>query len=283
MLKIYLKSLLGDFNNLHLSFLYEFSLKFSAHDKNEELARYDKRAAIILSEKNFSHFDELCTLTISRVIQKPYLEYVKNHKKYIQDSFKVLEIGAGIGAYSKSLVASNGNLYITDISSNALKVFRKRYSELKSNIFFQVADMEKLPFEQNSFDIISSAGSLSYGDNKLVMDEIIRVLRPKGLFICIDSLNENPIYKFNRWVSYKRGKRSLGTITNMPTLALIEKYTKNFDEIDMKFFGSIVWLYPFLKFIFGENMAARVVENFDQFIGTRNSAFKFVLVLRKKL
>jgi hypothetical protein len=38
----------------------------------------------------------------------------------------------------------------------------------------KVADMEKLPFADQSFDLIVSAGSLSYGDNDKVLDEIYK-------------------------------------------------------------------------------------------------------------
>ena len=68
--------------------------------------------------------------------------------------------------------------------------------------------MELLPFDNEIFDIVACAGGLSYGDNKLVLNEIYRVLKPKGMFICIDSLNENPIYKFNRYLHYLRGNRT---------------------------------------------------------------------------
>jgi hypothetical protein len=34
-------------------------------------------------------------------------------------------------------------------------------------LMLKVADMEKLPFANQSFDIIVSAGSLSYGDNEI--------------------------------------------------------------------------------------------------------------------
>jgi ubiquinone/menaquinone biosynthesis C-methylase UbiE len=45
--------------------------------------------------------------------------------------------------------------------------------------------MEKLPFADQSFDLIVSAGSLSYGDNDIVMNEIYRVLKLIHYFVTI--------------------------------------------------------------------------------------------------
>ena len=123
---------------------------------------------------------------------------------------------------------------------------------------------------------------LSYGDNDLVMNEISRVLKPGGVFICVDGLNENPLYKFNRWLNYKRGKRSQGTLNNMPTIKLIKKYNANFELINLDFFGSLVWIYPILKILIGKNSATKIIDNFDKLNKTRKSAFKFVMATRKK-
>ena len=40
--------------------------------------------------------------------------------------------------------------------------------------------MENLPFDDNCFDLVCSAGSLSYAEHILVRDEIYRVLKPGG-------------------------------------------------------------------------------------------------------
>jgi len=37
--------------------------------------------------------------------------------------------------------------------------------------------MEKIPFGEGVFDLVCCAGSLSYGDNLKVMNEIFRVLK----------------------------------------------------------------------------------------------------------
>jgi ubiquinone/menaquinone biosynthesis C-methylase UbiE len=66
------------------------------------------------------------------------------------------------------------------------------------------------------------------GDNDKVLDEIYRVLKNKGAFIAIDSLNNNPIYRLNRYLHYLKGERSLSTIARMPDLKLLRKYEQKF-------------------------------------------------------
>lgn len=256
-------------------------MTYSTKDKKIEFTRYNERAKKLLLLKDNVNFDELGALSYPEIFKKPYIEYEKFHKKYIKASSKVLEIGAGTGLFTKSLLDSGANVVATDISPNSLKVIRKRYAQYQQKLIVQVADMEKLPFNKNYFDFVTCAGSLSYGGNDLVMNEIFRVLKPGGIFICVDSLNENPLYKFNRWLNYKRGRRSLGTLTNMPTINLIEKYKTNFELISINFFGSLVWIYPFLKLLIGKSNATKIIDKFDGLNKTSRSAFKFVMAARK--
>lgn len=141
--------------------------------------------------------------------------------------------------------------------------------------------MEKLPFPDSSFDVVVSAGSLSYGDVVLVMNELKRILRPGGVFICVDSLNHNPIYKLNRWVHYVRGNRTISTLERMPTVELIQLYGDLFKVEELKFFGSISWLMPLVNLFFKESIAAELSNGFDGFVKVRRSAFKFVMVAKK--
>ena len=254
---------------------------YSNKDKSIEFTRYNERAEKLLLLKDNFNIDELGSLSYPEIFKKPYIQYEKFHKKYIKASSKVLEIGAGTGLFTKSLLDCGAKVVATDISPNSLKVIRKRFVEYQQKLIIQVADMEKLPFDKNCFDIVTCAGSLSYGDNDIVMKEIFRVLKPGGIFICVDSLNENPLYKFNRWLNYKRGRRSLGTLINMPTMRLIKKYNTNFESISINFFGALVWIYPFLKVFIGKSNATTIINRFDSFNKTSRSAFKFVMVVRK--
>ena len=96
--------------------------------------------------------------------------------------------------------------------------------------------MEFLPFASGSFDLVAMAGSLSYGDNDRVLRELHRVLRSGGTLVCVDSLNHNPIYRFNRWVHYRFGERSRSTLQRMPTLGLLEQYQAAFGEAQIRYF-----------------------------------------------
>jgi len=143
------------------------------------------------------------------------------------------------------------------------------------------ADMEALPFADQSFDCIISAGSLSYGDNETVLAEIHRLLKPGGRFVCVDSLNHNPIYRANRWWHYVRNRRSRSTLRRMPTLALIDRYRQMFGEVEVHFFGSLAWAMPIVVRLVGAERARGVSDWFDRSFRVTRSAFKFVMVATK--
>jgi len=144
-----------------------------------------------------------------------------------------------------------------------------------------VADIEKLPFDNESFDVVTCAGSLSYGDAKLVDSEIYRVIKPGGFFICVDSLNCNPLYWLNRYVHYLRGLRSKMTLINMPTLKRINLFSEKYKEINIKYFGSITFLMPIISEFFGDKMAYSFSNYIDKIINVKKTAFKFTMVAKK--
>ena len=258
-------------------------MTYSINDKKIESNRYDKRAEKLLSMQvglPLSN-DILNRFSSTPFDLKPSGKYQEYVRKFAKKKSIVLELGSGTGRFTKALLDSGAKVVATDISHKSLEVIRRRYTKYYNNLVTQVADIEKLPFDNNSFDIVSSSAVLSYGGNIIVMKEILRVLKPGGFFICIDSLNENPIYKLNRWFNYKKGNRSLSTLTNMPTIKLIEEYKVHFDIVVVKFYGSIIWIYPILKFLIGKTNTVLLINRFDALIKTYKSGFKFVAVFRK--
>jgi ubiquinone/menaquinone biosynthesis C-methylase UbiE len=201
-------------------------------------------------------------------------------RKYVNKKSNILEIGSGFGQHTQGLVLTGANITATDISSKSLEVLKKNITAV--NLRCLIADMESLPFADQEFDAVICAGSLSYGENILVMTEINRVLKLGGHFICVDSLNNNPIYKINRWLHFFRGDRTISTLKQIPTLKLINQYKHTFGEIEVRYFGSLWWAIPLLGVFIKNQMTLKsLTDRFDFYIKTKKSAFKFVMVVTK--
>jgi ubiquinone/menaquinone biosynthesis C-methylase UbiE len=245
-------------------------------DKDIEKIRYDKRAELLLNTDRIRHLEKS-----KKYLNTPYEHYFKVLKEQESCQSKLLEIGAGMGENTEPLVDMTYEVCATDISPKSVKLMNNVFYEC-ANFSAEVADMEKLPFDDESFNVVCSAGSLSYGDNAVVMNEIYRVLKPEGVMIVVDSLNNNPIYRFNRYIHYLKGNRSKSTLVRMPTISLIDKYTKKFGHVEVKFFGAITWIFPLLSKVLTEQVIINLSNWVDVRFNIKRAAFKFVMVVIKK-
>ena len=247
-------------------------------DKSVERQRYEERALSALSTATRFEPNSLGAAGIAPELRAPYTFYEHVIGELVSSGHHVLELGAGFGFHTAALMRTGASVTASDISPTALALLESRLSGLApGRLLTRVADIEALPFESGSFDIVACAGSLSYGDPKLVDAEILRVLRPGGSFVCVDSLNHNPIYRLNRWLNYRRGERTLSTLLRMPDARRIDGISQHFTSVKVRYFGSITWAMPLLARVLGFAGASRVSNSFDDLIGVRRSAFKFVL------
>lgn len=247
-------------------------------DKLLERDRYDARAQSLLNEVALFVEAPLGSQTMSSYLQSPYVYYEQSIAELIRPDNHVLELGAGTGLHTRVLLQTGAQVTVSDISPNCLSLIKQRFQNFSGNLKTIVADIENLPFEDSSFDVITSAGSLSYGDPYLVDSEIKRVLRPGGMFICVDSLNHNPVYRANRWIHYLRGNRSKSTLKRMPDLARIKALGEGFSSVNVRYFGALSFAMPVVARLLGENTAQVASDRIDQLVGVRRSAFKFVFV-----
>lgn len=244
-------------------------------DKYIERKRYEERAQNLIINKLPNLSDK-----IPPYLATPYEYYYKQFQKLNKKS-KLLEIGSGFGQNTLKLLSMSFEVCATDISSKSVKVMNNKFKKFK-NFSSKIVDMEKMPFRAKSFDIVCSAGSLSYGDNELVMKEIYRVLKPGGRMIIVDSLNNNPIYRFNRYLNYLKNKRSISTLKRIPNINLINIYIEKFGYGKVKFFGSISWLFPVLRILFSDKSLKKFSNWIDNKFNVKGSSFKFVLMVKKK-
>lgn len=103
----------------------------------------------------------------------------------------ILDIATGTGDLAISLSKTNAKKIIgLDISSGMLEVGRKKIEkkELESTIEMVLGDSENLPFNDNSFDAITVAfGIRNFENLKTGLSEILRVLKPNGIFVILET------------------------------------------------------------------------------------------------
>lgn len=107
--------------------------------------------------------------------------WISEYKEFFDGKGKCLDLGCGIGQFSKELMEYGYNVTSADISSIALN----KVKEFNQNII-QLDMREKLPFEDETFDLVFANLSIHYFsdlDTKKLMLEIKRILKNGGLFI----------------------------------------------------------------------------------------------------
>lgn len=122
--------------------------------------------------------------------------WVEKHQSMIDmiPKGKVLDLGCGIGQFTKYWMENGFHVVSADISAVALDELRRRVSNART----VELDMSKLlPFEDNSFDVVFANLSIHYFDCNTTMqlsDEIWRILKSGGLFM--GSVNSSAAYEF---------------------------------------------------------------------------------------
>ena len=112
----------------------------------------------------------------------------------------VLDIAGGTGdltAKFSRIVGPEGTVVLADINDSMLRVGRDRLTDLGivNNVKFSQADVQYLPFPDNSFDVITIAfGLRNVTDKDLALRSMLRVLKPGGRLLVLEfSSPVNPL------------------------------------------------------------------------------------------
>ena len=218
---------------------------------------------------------------VNLVFRRPYLVFENLIRQIVHSEIDVLDVCCGDGIHSLTAARLGAKVTASDLAEQNLVVAQARAFRAGLPITTLVANAESLPIPDQSLDIVTCVGSLSFVDLDLFLCEIIRVLRPGGTFLFVDSLNHNPIYRLNRWRHYRQGNRSLSTLRRMPTLGTLQRIRRDFPDLQVSCHGVFSFLAPLLR-VLGTERAARWLDWADQqFHWLHRYAFKIVGVGHK--
>lgn len=112
---------------------------------------------------------------------------------------KVLDLAGGTGdlaAKFSRLVGPTGQVVLADINDSMLKVGRDKLRNMgiEANLDYVQANAEALPFEDNSFDLVTIAfGLRNVTDKDKALASIYRILKPGGRLLVLEF--SKPIYE----------------------------------------------------------------------------------------
>ncbi len=113
------------------------------------------------------------------------------NKANIKEGMSVLDIAGGTGDITLGLGhrVKKATYHLTDININMLKIGRQRLVEDGGleDVHFTVCDAEALPFEDNSFDLITiSYGLRNVTHKDRALKEMLRVCKPEGQVLVLE-------------------------------------------------------------------------------------------------
>jgi len=94
---------------------------------------------------------------------------------------KVLDVGCGAGTDLARFAKSGALVTGVDLSSSAIALAKQNFAQQGLTADLREADGEKLPFDDNAFDLVFAHGVVQYtARDQALVDECRRVLKPGG-------------------------------------------------------------------------------------------------------
>ncbi|UCF61059.1 MAG: methyltransferase domain-containing protein, partial [Anaerolineaceae bacterium] len=117
-----------------------------------------------------------------------------------QPGWRGLDIGCGQGWYVSEMAKQGFNMSACDLSLHQIKHASDFTREEKVEVDLSVADGASLPYEESTFDFVFSVNVIhhitQFQARWRAFHEVVRVLKPGGIFFLQEINTENPIFRF---------------------------------------------------------------------------------------
>jgi ubiquinone/menaquinone biosynthesis C-methylase UbiE len=208
---------------------------------------YDRRGHHALSHAS----SKFGAAAIPLFCQSPYRQLEKKWAKLLASESTVLDIGTGTGLHAIYPALCGAFVEGLDVSEKSIEAAKQlaKTNGVSDQTNFQVANVDSgLPFSDNSFDAILISGSLYYFNIEKLMPEILRVLKPKGSFIALETNGDNFLLNGYRRLKNKRiSHRDESTLKKLLGKREIKKLSSYFKYSKSDYYDITAFLTASLK------------------------------------
>ena len=111
----------------------------------------------------------------------------------IPTNSRILEVGCGTGRTACYLAKQGHQVTAMDIRADMLDKAKYRAEQEGVAIHFRIGNVEELPFESRTFDIVLAESVTIFARGKLALSEYYRVLTPNGMLYDREMLAVKPL------------------------------------------------------------------------------------------
>ncbi|MEU6644261.1 class I SAM-dependent methyltransferase [Saccharomonospora sp. NPDC046836] len=180
-----------------------------------EAGSYDEKWSISYDERCISYATDVFT-AVAGTEGQPYAT--------------AMELGSGTGFFLLNLmqggVIKKGS--VTDLSPGMVQVALRNAEQLGLDVDGRVADAERIPYEDNTFDLVVGHAVLHHiPDVPAAFREVLRVLKPGGRFVFAGEPT-----KIGDWYARRLGRITWWLTTNVTRLPALRAWRRPQAELD---------------------------------------------------